>query len=157
MMLCALLHLWQMEIPYGLLGLAIQKVFFCGMCTEPESGNWKPLVDSFPYPALDPCLSLEVNVCIYLCHGSSNVYLIYGLELAVKLFVPKTSPEPLIQLCDIRHKCERLSQHNDNTFLQPFAEGAWMSQYKGKYYLQHAAPGTEFSGNGDGVYQSNHP
>ena len=26
----------------------------------------------------------------------------------------------------------------------PYMEGAWMTKYKGKYYLQYAAPGTEF-------------
>ncbi len=32
-----------------------------------------------------------------------------------------------------------------------------MNKYKGKYYLQYGAPGTEFSGYGDGVYVSDHP
>ena len=39
----------------------------------------------------------------------------------------------------------------DNTFLKPFIEGSWMKKYNGKYYLQYGAPGTEFSGYGDGV------
>ena len=36
-------------------------------------------------------------------------------------------------------------------------EGAWMNKSKGKYYLQYGAPGTEFSGYGDGVYVSDQP
>ena len=32
-----------------------------------------------------------------------------------------------------------------------------MNKYKGKYYLQYGAPGTEFSAYGDGVYTSDHP
>ncbi len=39
----------------------------------------------------------------------------------------------------------------DNTFLDPFIEGAWMTKHNGKYYLQYGAPGTEFSGYADGV------
>jgi xylan 1,4-beta-xylosidase len=39
----------------------------------------------------------------------------------------------------------------DNTFLDPFAEGAWMTKHNGKYYFQYGAPGTEFSGYADGV------
>ena len=32
-----------------------------------------------------------------------------------------------------------------------------MTKHNGKYYLQYGAPGTEFSGYGDGVYVSEHP
>jgi hypothetical protein len=39
----------------------------------------------------------------------------------------------------------------DNTFLDPFIEGAWMTKHNNKYYLQYGAPGTEFSGYADGV------
>src|ERR1043166_5826806 len=42
-------------------------------------------------------------------------------------------------------------------FLSPFIEGAWMSKNAGKYYLQYGAPGTEFSGYGDGVYVGDKP
>ena len=45
----------------------------------------------------------------------------------------------------------------DNTFLDPFIEGAWMTKHNGKYYLQYGAPGTEFSGYADGVIVGNHP
>ena len=33
-------------------------------------------------------------------------------------------------------------------------EGPWMTKYNNKYYLQYAAPGTEFNVYGDGVYIS---
>ena len=55
------------------------------------------------------------------------------------------------------HGWERFGEANDNTFLRPFIEGAWMTKYRGKYYLQYAAPGTEFSGYGDGVYVGDKP
>jgi hypothetical protein len=45
----------------------------------------------------------------------------------------------------------------DNTFLDPFIEGAWMTQHHGKYYLQFGAPGTEFSGYADGVLVADQP
>ena len=63
----------------------------------------------------------------------------------------------MITLNDQEHGWERFGEYNDNTFLQPFMEGAWLSKYKGKYYLQYGAPGTEFSGYGDGVYVSDQP
>src|ERR1044072_6026999 len=36
-------------------------------------------------------------------------------------------------------------------------EGAWVNKHNGKDYLQYGAPGTEFSGYGDGVYVSDQP
>ena len=55
------------------------------------------------------------------------------------------------------HGWERFGEANDNTFLRPFIEGAWMTKHGGKYYLQYGAPGTEFSGYGDGVYVGERP
>ncbi|NUO01620.1 MAG: discoidin domain-containing protein, partial [Saprospiraceae bacterium] len=50
-----------------------------------------------------------------------------------------------------RYGWQRFGEHMDNTFLDPFMEGAWMTKHNGKYYLQYGAPGTEFSGYADGV------
>ena len=36
-------------------------------------------------------------------------------------------------------------------------EGAWVNKHNKKYYLQYGAPGTEFSGYGDGVYVAENP
>ena len=36
-------------------------------------------------------------------------------------------------------------------------EGAWVNKHNKKYYLQYGAPGTEFSGYGDGVYVADKP
>ncbi len=40
---------------------------------------------------------------------------------------------------------------------RPYIEGAWMDKHCGKYYLQYAAPGTQFNTYSDGVYVSDHP
>jgi hypothetical protein len=54
-----------------------------------------------------------------------------------------------------RYGWQRFGEHMDNTFLDPFIEGAWMTKHNGKYYLQYACPGTEFSGYADGVMYCN--
>jgi hypothetical protein len=56
-----------------------------------------------------------------------------------------------------RYGWQRFGEHMDNTFLDPFIEGAWMTKHNGKYYLQYAAPGTEFSGYADGVVVGDSP
>ena len=58
---------------------------------------------------------------------------------------------------DERFGWQRFGEYLDNTFLKPFIEGSWMTKHNGKYFLQYGAPGTEFSGYGDGVEVSDHP
>ncbi|MBQ3480732.1 MAG: family 43 glycosylhydrolase [Oscillospiraceae bacterium] len=40
---------------------------------------------------------------------------------------------------------------------KPFIEGAWMDKFEGRYYLQYAAPGTQYNTYSDGVYVSDSP
>ena len=40
---------------------------------------------------------------------------------------------------------------------KPFIEGAWMTKHNGRYYLQYAAPGTQYNSYSDGVYVSDKP
>ena len=70
---------------------------------------------------------------------------------------PIGEKKELINLNDEIHGWERFGEHADNTFLDPFIEGAWVNKYNGKYYLQYGAPGTEFSGYADGVYVGENP
>ncbi len=40
---------------------------------------------------------------------------------------------------------------------RPYIEGAWMTKYNGRYYLQYAAPGTQYNTYGDSVYAGDSP
>ncbi|MBR0161325.1 MAG: family 43 glycosylhydrolase [Oscillospiraceae bacterium] len=40
---------------------------------------------------------------------------------------------------------------------RPYIEGAWMDRFEGKYYLQYAAPGTQYNTYSDGVYVGDSP
>ncbi len=134
------------------------------MSTNPQSDDWKEAVDSFWVAtdtgkggAWDPALFLDNDGRVFLYWGSSNLHPIYGQEIDRKTFQPIGLRKELIRLNDEQHGWERFGEHNDNTFLKPFIEGAWMNTYNGKYYLQYGAPGTEFSGYGDGVYVGEKP
>jgi xylan 1,4-beta-xylosidase len=127
------------------------------MSTNPQAGDWKEAVDSFKVAAWDPAFFLDDDGRLYLYYGSSNVYPIYGQEIDRNTFQPNGERKELLRLHDDEHGWERFGEYNDNTFLSPFIEGAWMNKHNGKYYLQYAAPGTEFSGYGDGVYVGKHP
>jgi xylan 1,4-beta-xylosidase len=139
------------------IGSTYSKNFPIWMSTNPQKDEWKEAVDSFQVGAWDPAFFLDDDNRLYIYFGSSNTYPTYGQELNRKTLQPIGERKELLRLNDSIHGWERFGEHNDNTFLKPFIEGSWMNKYKGKYYLQYGAPGTEFSGYGDGVYVSDHP
>lgn len=134
------------------------KEFPIWMSTKPDGDNWKELVHKFEAGAWDPSIFWDKDTDeLYLYYGSSNLYPLYGVKLNRKTFQPEGEVIPLLALNDDEHGWERFGEHNDNTFMQPFTEGAFMTKHNNKYYLQYGAPGTEFSGYADGVYVSDKP
>lgn len=134
------------------------KDFPLWMSTNPKKGEWKELIHKSEAAAWDPQIFWDKeNDEVYEYYGSSNLYPLYGMKLNRKTFQPEGERIPVLALNDDEHGWERFGEYNDNTFLQPFTEGAFMTKHNGKYYLQYGAPGTEFSGYADGVYVGKHP
>jgi len=127
------------------------------MSTNPKANEWKEATDSLEIGGWDPAFFTDDNGKLYMYNGSSNQYPIYGVELNRKTFKPYGARKELLLLDDNRFGWHRFGEHMDNTFLDPFIEGAWMNKHHGKYYLQYGAPGTEFSGYADGVAVSDNP
>jgi xylan 1,4-beta-xylosidase len=104
-----------------------------GLFRDPDTGRW------------------------FLYWGSSNVYPLYGIELdPVRRLVYQGQPKELIRLHPERHGWERFGQDHRDT-LTPYIEGAWMTKQGGRYYLQYAAPGTEYNVYANGTYVGNDP
>ncbi|MBP6826964.1 MAG: family 43 glycosylhydrolase, partial [Saprospiraceae bacterium] len=139
------------------IGSTYTKDFPLWMSTDPQRDSWTEAVDSFQAGAWDPAFFPDDDGRLYLYFGSSNVFPIYGQEVNRKTLQPIGERKELIRLHDDIHGWERFGEHQDNTFLAPFIEGAWVNKHAGKYYLQYGAPGTEFSGYGDGVYVGKNP
>jgi hypothetical protein len=127
------------------------------MSTNPKANEWKEVVHKFDIGGWDPAFFVDDDGRLYMYNGSSNNFPIYGIELNRKTFQPYGTREPILLLEDDRFGWHRFGENMDNTFLDPFIEGAWMTKYNGKYYLQYGAPGTEFSGYADGVAVSDKP
>jgi hypothetical protein len=127
------------------------------MSTDPKGNKWKEAVDSFEIGGWDPAFFLDDDGKLYMYNGSSNRYPLYGIEVDRKTFVPKGTRKEMYLLEPWRYGWQRFGEYLDNTFLDPFIEGAWMTKHNGKYYLQYGAPGTEFSGYADGVVVGDHP
>lgn len=139
------------------IGSTYTKNFPFWMSTDPQRDSWKEAVDSFQVGAWDPAFFADDDGRVYIYFGSSNTFPLYGQEINRQTLQPIGTRKELIRLDAKAHGWERFGEHNDNTFLDPFIEGAWMNKHEGRYYLQYGAPGTEFSGYGDGVYVSSDP
>lgn len=141
-----------------LIGSTHDPAFSMWKSSNPTENDWEIAVDSLKVGAWDPgFLYDEDKEKLYLYWGSSNEFPILGTEINTKTLQSEGYVKPLLQLHPEDHGWERFGEYNDNTFLQPFMEGAWVTKHNGKYYLQYGAPATEFSGYADGVYVSDDP
>ncbi len=131
--------------------------FTIWMSTNPKANEWKPLVDSFELGGWDPAFFTDDDGKLYMYNGSSNRYPLYGIGLNRKTMLPKGYRKEMYFLEQDRYGWQRFGENLDNTFLDPFIEGATMNKHHGKYYLQYGAPGTEFSGYADGVVVGESP
>jgi hypothetical protein len=138
-------------------GSTYTNTFTIWMSTNPKANDWKPLVDSFEIGGWDPAFFTDDDGRLYMYNGSSNKYPVYGIELNRSTLKPIGTRKEMYLLEPDKYGWQRFGEHMDNTFLDPFIEGSWMTKHNGKYYFQYGAPGTEFSGYADGVVVGNDP
>ncbi len=148
---------WVMGDTLLLFGSTYTDDFPIWMSTDPKLNLWKEAVDSFKIGGWDPDFYLASNGKLYMYNGSSNVYPIYGVQIDRRTLQPIGERKPMLQLDYQRYGWQRFGEYNDNIFLPPFIEGSWMTEHNGKYYLQYAAPGTEFKTYADGVAIGDNP
>jgi xylan 1,4-beta-xylosidase len=127
------------------------------MSTNPKANDWKEAESAFSIGGWDPDFFTDDDGKLYMYNGSSNAYPIYGIEINRKTFEPVGARKELLLLNFEKYGWQRFGEYSDNTFLNPFIEGAWMTKHNGMYFLQYGAPGTEISGYADGVAVSDKP
>ncbi|MEU5314070.1 family 43 glycosylhydrolase [Streptomyces sp. NPDC021562] len=135
-----------------------------------------PLADDFTevtpgtFPFWDPGLFQDSDNSVYLYWGCGNKTPLYGVRLGED-FAPVGDPVPLISsdvenrgwerlgddhvVVEPRTEAERLVARVRGT--TPYIEGAWMTEREGTYYLQYAAPGTQFNTYADGYCTASSP
>ena len=124
---------------------------------DPKSGQWQA-TPSILNNLQDPALFIDDDGQGYMYWGSSNKFPVRAKTLdRNKLFKPSDKTYELFNLDPEKHGWERFGENHSDTILGGYIEGPWMTKYKHKYYLQYAAPGTEFNVYGDGVYTSDSP
>lgn len=135
---------------------------------NPLKEKFEEIKGSFPF--WDPDMFQDDDGRVYHFWGSSNSKPIYGVEL---------NPDDMTQIGEVvelfnhdeKHGFERKGEDHDLTIFKndlekkmteilgtsPYMEGVWMNKIDGKYYLQYAAPGSQYNIYGDGVYESDKP
>jgi hypothetical protein len=133
---------------------------------DPLSAEFEELPGTFPF--WDPNLFQDDDGRVYLYWGCSNDQPVRGVEVDRRTLRPLGEPVALISGDDRHHGWERFGEADgvaapsgispfDGSHMAPFIEGAWMTKHDGVYYLQYAAPGTEFNTYADGYYTAGHP
>jgi len=124
---------------------------------DPKKGDWQA-VPALLWDLQDPDFFMDEDGRAYMFWGSSNVFPIRGEELDPQhRFLPKTPPIELFNRDEAKHGWERFGENHDDPKVAGFIEGAWLTRHDGKYYMQYAAPGTEWNTYGDGVYTADSP
>ena len=149
---------WAMKDTLYVYGSTWESDFPIWKSTNPTKDEWEIAVDTLKVGAWDPAFHYDEDKDkLYLYWGSSNEWPLLGTEINTKTMQSEGYVKPIIKLKPEDHGWERFGEYNDNVFLQPFIEGAWVTKHNGKYYMQYGAPATEFSGYADGVYVSDNP
>ena len=155
-----------------------------GWCSAPPGGEspapstpvrtrWRSLSRRSPAPFdfWDPDIFEDDDGRVYFYWGCTNKEPIWGIEIDPETMLPIGEKKAMFGENEARHGWERKGENNklsepvtemDRLIRQyvgtkPFIEGAFMTKYKGRYYLQYAAPGTECNVYADGVYVSDRP
>ncbi len=124
---------------------------------DPKKGDWKA-TPSILTDLQDPAFFIDDDDSAYIYWGSSNTFPIKGRMLKKnKRFIACDSVYELFNSDEQKHGWERFGENHSDTVIKGYKEGPWMTKYKGKYYLQYAAPGTEFNVYADGVYIADNP
>ena len=125
---------------------------------NPKKGLWTPTA-SISNNIQDSELFIDDDGKSYLYWGSSNLH-----PIRVKMlnkddrFLETGVSKELINLDEEKHGWERFGENNFHpTLKEGYMEGASMTKHNGKYYLQYAAPGTQFNVYADGVYVGDSP
>lgn len=156
-------------------------LYICASSRGTPSNIWRtkdPLSDNFekvssPFAFWDPNLFFDDNGRVYLYWGCGNIEPLWSIELDPKTMIPIGERVALFDQNKDIHGWERFHFPNKEpekrkfpmnvimAFLnrkgRPYMEGPYMNKWNGKYYLQYAAPGTEYHVYGDGYYVGDSP
>jgi xylan 1,4-beta-xylosidase len=133
---------------------------------DPKKGNWKQ-VAAFDRLYGDAAMFVDDDGRVYMYYGHSQLYGIMAVELDPKnkfkeIGKPVTCffGNETVNGWEQRRHENLIYSGGSRIFLPeeaPWIEGPWMTKHNGKYYLQYACGGVQFTTYADGVYVSDNP
>lgn len=127
---------------------------------NPDEDNWEAVDTKLQYPMAgdtDPAFFKDDDGKVYLYWGCSDITPIVGVEVdPADGFRVVGEAKVVIEHNPDKYGWEVRGKDNDSD-RNGYNEGPALIKYKGKYYLQYAAPGTEYRNYGDGMYISDSP
>lgn len=136
---------------------------------DPLNTPFTPVSTTFDF--WDPDIFQDDDGRVYFYWGCTNKEPIWGIEMDAQTLLPIGEKVGLIDEDDENHIWERTGENNrlgepkteierltrEHVGTKPFIEGAFMNKHGGLYYLQYAAPGTQYNTYSDGVYVGEGP
>lgn len=132
---------------------------------NPDDGNsWVVAANMQPFKsdpkltAHDPYIFGDDDGRVYFYWECDNFRPIKGVEYDTQNnWMPINDPDTLIQFNWEEYGCEVAGDRNEKYCFGGFNEGAILTKYDNRYYLQYATNGTEYDAYADGVYVSDNP
>lgn len=124
---------------------------------HPEKDAWEPVDTKLTYRLHDPAFYRDDDGKVYMYWGCSDKDPIMGVEVDPKDgFRAIGEARALIEHHGDKYGWEVPGKNNEEP-RQGWNEGPCMLKYEGRYYLQYAAPGTQYRIYGDGIYVGDNP
>ncbi|MDR0938848.1 MAG: family 43 glycosylhydrolase [Mediterranea sp.] len=124
---------------------------------HPETDAWEEVDTKFAYAQHDPSFFKDDDGRVYLYWGCSDVEPISGVEVDPgDGFRAIGTPRVLIAHHGDKYGWEVPGANNEEP-RQGWNEGPCMVKHGGRYYLQYAAPGTQYRVYADGSYAGDAP
>lgn len=125
--------------------------------TDPDRDAWVQVDTKFKYGNTDPAFYKDDDGRVFLYWGCSDKDPIMGVQVdPADGFRALGEAQVLIEHHGDLYGWEVPGVNNEEN-RTGWNEGPCMIKYKGKYYLQYAAPGTQYRIYGDGLYVSDQP
>lgn len=126
---------------------------------DPRKDLWTKVGDLKGYP--DPDLFQDDDGKVYIYYGCSPNGGISVAELDPKNGFKEIGQPVLCLKCNPPNRGWEVpgdgNVGTEGKVGDSWIEGAWMTRHAGKYYLQYAAPGTQFHSYADGVFVGDNP
>lgn len=124
---------------------------------NPDVDSWEAIDTKFHIGMTDPAFFKDDNGDVYLYWGCSDVDPIMGAKVdPADGFRVIEEPVILIEHNTEKYGWEVPGDDNEEPRIG-WNEGPCVIKHHGKYYLQYAAPGTQYRIYGDGLYLSDNP